>query len=124
MGLPYVEDLILQSFLSYLKWYLTPFLPFLTPFPSTETWIPNEGLFPPSSVIQLASVPTCTGEDRKTTSPRPRRPLLLLPQPHRVRSILTANAAPDATPSSDHVASVPTCTGEERLTMSPRPSVP
>src|SRR3989344_1324100 len=104
----------------------------LVPVPQLKSWelAKSEGSWSAKRLEELLSAtpahaappPICTGEERLTVSPRPRYPLLPLPHPHSVLSLLRARIETSLPPTSDHVASVPTCTGEERSTVSACPS--
>src|SRR3989344_2473902 len=73
---------------------------------------------------QVANVPTCTGEERWTASPRPAAPWVLYPQVHKVPSVLRAAVRLFPAETCAQVESVPTCTGEEREVDAPAPRSP
>src|SRR3989344_5475562 len=79
---------------------------------------------PLAIVVHVASVPTWTGDERWTVSPRPRRPLPLFPPTHSVPSVLRAVEKLLPAETALQVLIVPTCTGEDLLVVLPRPSWP
>src|SRR3989344_8049650 len=76
------------------------------------------------AVPHTVDAPSCTGEERITVSPNPRRPVPPLPHTHRVPSVLSAPFALPMPATARQVPNVPTCTGEERITISPTPKYP
>ena len=76
-------------------------------------------------LVQVVRVPTCTGLERSTVSPKPNCPRALYPQDQRVPSVLVAVVfwyAPADTLSQ--VVRAPTCTGLDLVVVSPRPNCP
>src|SRR3989338_9687448 len=73
---------------------------------------------------QVASVPTCTGDDLLAVASSPSSPVILLPHDHSVPSVLSPSTWPWPAASLAQVESVPTCAGEERLAVFPLPRTP